>query len=149
MKITKYEHSCLDITEGRTRLVIDPGVFSKTVGDITLEFFGKDHALIDQSVPIAQNVGALVNAKFYTPGDSWTECPKPHEWLGMPSHAPWAKHVDVMDFLRQSQAKNLFPMHNGFLNDNGLALYERLLSGGADLTGKTFKYLAPGKSLEI
>jgi len=167
MKVTKYEHSCLDISEGNTRLIVDPGVFSKSltdfqninavivthvhtdhfdpeklnaiigansgvkiyttsevqqqlnnpvvtvvnegsvqqIGDIQLEFFGKDHALIDKNIPLIQNVGVLINGKLYYPGDSWTECNKPHEWLGMPTHAPWLKHSDAMDFLRQSQAK--------------------------------------------
>lgn len=30
MKITKYEHACLDIVKNDTRIVIDPGVFSKS-----------------------------------------------------------------------------------------------------------------------
>ncbi len=33
MKITKYEHACLDITEGNTRIVIDPGKFSTSLTD--------------------------------------------------------------------------------------------------------------------
>lgn len=28
MKVTKYEHACLDITEGNSRLIVDPGVYS-------------------------------------------------------------------------------------------------------------------------
>jgi L-ascorbate metabolism protein UlaG (beta-lactamase superfamily) len=35
MKITKYEHSCLDITAGNSRLVIDPGKFSTTLTDFS------------------------------------------------------------------------------------------------------------------
>lgn len=31
MKITKYEHSCLDITDNKTRIIIDPGKFSKSL----------------------------------------------------------------------------------------------------------------------
>ncbi len=33
MKVTKFEHSCLDITEGNSRLVVDPGIFSKSLTD--------------------------------------------------------------------------------------------------------------------
>lgn len=33
MKITKYEHACLDIVEGNERLIIDPGVFSVSLKD--------------------------------------------------------------------------------------------------------------------
>jgi L-ascorbate metabolism protein UlaG (beta-lactamase superfamily) len=31
MKITKYEHACLDIEDGGQRLIIDPGVFSNSL----------------------------------------------------------------------------------------------------------------------
>lgn len=33
MKITKYEHACLDISTNNQRLVIDPGVFSTSIKD--------------------------------------------------------------------------------------------------------------------
>ncbi len=33
MKITKYENSCLDIVSGKTRVIIDPGVFTKKLQD--------------------------------------------------------------------------------------------------------------------
>lgn len=35
MKITKYEHSCLDITDNESRVVIDPGKFSTSLTDYT------------------------------------------------------------------------------------------------------------------
>lgn len=31
MKITKYEHACLDIEEGNQHLIIDPGMFSRSL----------------------------------------------------------------------------------------------------------------------
>lgn len=33
MKLTKFEHSCLDIKEGNERLIIDPGVYSPSLKD--------------------------------------------------------------------------------------------------------------------
>ena len=35
MKITKYEQSCLDVTAGSSRLIIDPGSFLATIPDAT------------------------------------------------------------------------------------------------------------------
>ncbi len=35
MKITKYEHACLDVTEGSNRLIICPGVFTTSLTDFT------------------------------------------------------------------------------------------------------------------
>jgi L-ascorbate metabolism protein UlaG (beta-lactamase superfamily) len=34
MRVTKYEHACLDITEGTNRLVIDPGELSPSFTDV-------------------------------------------------------------------------------------------------------------------
>lgn len=33
MKITKYEHSCIEVKEGNNRLIIDLGIFSKSFND--------------------------------------------------------------------------------------------------------------------
>lgn len=35
MKLTKYEHACLDIQEGSDRLIIDPGIFSPSLTNFT------------------------------------------------------------------------------------------------------------------
>jgi L-ascorbate metabolism protein UlaG (beta-lactamase superfamily) len=35
MKITKYEHACLDISEGNSRLIVCPGVFSSSLRDFS------------------------------------------------------------------------------------------------------------------
>ena len=35
MKITKYEHSCIEVKEGNNRLIIDPGIFSKSLNDFS------------------------------------------------------------------------------------------------------------------
>jgi len=35
MKLTKYEHACMVIEEGGSKLVIDPGVFTKSLTDVT------------------------------------------------------------------------------------------------------------------
>lgn len=211
MKITKYEHSCLDVREGETRLVIDPGVFSKsftdfsdidavvithvhpdhfdpnkiqsivnenpsvkiltteeaakeigssnviipvagnpiTIADITLEFFGEKHAVIDESYPLAQNFGVLVSDKLYHPGDSFTNCPKPYKLLSTPVHAPWLKFSEAAELVRKSPAKTIFPTHNGFLNADGNDLMTRLMTSVAKETSKTYAYLQPGESIEV
>jgi L-ascorbate metabolism protein UlaG (beta-lactamase superfamily) len=34
MNITKYEHSCLDVKDKSERLIVDPGVLSKSFTDL-------------------------------------------------------------------------------------------------------------------
>lgn len=36
MQITKYEHSCIEVKEGSSRLIIDPGIFSKSLNDFSI-----------------------------------------------------------------------------------------------------------------
>jgi L-ascorbate metabolism protein UlaG (beta-lactamase superfamily) len=211
MKITKYEHACLDIQQASDRLLIDPGVFTTslpnlsnvialvithvhpdhldeekierlvvenpavtifsttevaeklakntvivpelgkiyTAGSFNLEFFGAEHAMVTASMPRNQNIGVLVNERFYYPGDSFTICPKPHAALAIPSMAPWMKISEAIDFLNVDTAQQVFPTHNGFLNDAGQELCNRLLTAAASTDNKNFTYLKPGESLEI
>lgn len=211
MKITKYEHACLDITEGNNRLVIDPGEFTPSitdfanitavvithshgdhldhskigsiveqnpdvkifttqevadelklkqvtvasttnkvsVGAFTLEFFGKDHAVIDPKTPIVQNVAVLVNNKLYYPGDSLTICPKPFEVLAVPASAPWLKTGETSPLIEQSDCKIVFPTHNALFSEIGHGASNRWQALFAERSGKQFRYLQPGESLEV
>ncbi len=211
MQVTKYEHSCLDIVEGTSRLVVDPGVYSKSfenfmsisavvvthehqdhfdpekitaiieqnpdvqifttqevaekitahevivvhngtshqVDDFTLEFFGEQHATIDESYPVCQNTGVLVNGKLYHPGDSLVACPKPYQVLAVPTMAPWLKFSEAVSFIEASPAKTVFPSHNGFINADGEALYDRLFGTICQQTQKTYQFISPGESIEV
>lgn len=211
MKITKYEHACIVIEEQDKRLVIDPGVFTKsldnfngvcgivvthahpdhfnlelldkiqaenpeaciyTVGEVAkelgdrkhevvsgnisdlcdafhLSFFGKQHAVIHDSLPVFQNIGVLVNESFYYSGDSFT-VPDKHEVavLAVPAVAPWMKTSEAMDFISQVKPRQVIPTHNAILSDEGHGIYNRYLEMAAKESGGTFTYLRPGSSLD-
>lgn len=211
MKLTKYEHACLDLREGSSRLVIDPGVFSSNfsdynnvtalvithvhpdhfdeakvaklldsnpklqifttqevadklkspavhvpeiykdyvVGDFTLQFCGGQHATISPSYPDAQNFAVLVNQKLFYPGDSLVQCEKPHTVTAVPAMAPWLKFSEAAEFVEKDTAQMIFPTHNGFINKDGQALYDRLFSATAEGAGKQYQFLAPTTSIEI
>jgi hypothetical protein len=120
-----------------------------TVGTFTLEFFGGQHAPIMPSYPTSQNYGVLVNGKLYYPGDSFTVCPKPHQIMATPVMAPWLKFSEVAELVTNSSAEKLFATHNGFVNSDGQALCDRLMSGVAEQTKKSYQFLASGESIEI
>lgn len=119
------------------------------IGDISLEFFGTDHAVIDPSYPLAQNIGVLIDNTLYYPGDSFTMCPKPYDILAVPIHAPWLKFSETADFIRKSSAQKIFPTHNGFVNEDGHALYARLLTNVCNETKKELVQLLPGQTLQV
>lgn len=209
MNITKYGHACLDIREGDSRLIIDPGVYcelpdfdnvaalvvthmhqdhydevkvqkilaanpevfvfapqdlatqmpkannlviatnglSQQVDDFHLEFFGDQHATIDESLPVCENASVLVNDTLYYPGDSLTACPKPYTILAVPTMAPWLKFSDAVPFIEASPADTVFPTHNGLINADGQAIYDRLFGTVCQNAGKRYVFLAPGESL--
>jgi L-ascorbate metabolism protein UlaG (beta-lactamase superfamily) len=211
MKITKYEHACVVIEEQGKKLVIDPGVFTSSLSDLSnicgivvthvhpdhfntelidkiqaenpgatvytvqqvadelgsrphevvsgnvsdlcdvfhLSFFGGQHAIIHKSLPVWQNVGVLVNEKFYYPGDSF-DIPEDREihTLAVPSIAPWMKISEAIDFITAVRAKQVFPTHNAMLSDIGHQIYNPRLEASAQEAGGTFSFLKPGESLD-
>ncbi len=210
MRITKYEHACLDIQQDNTRIIIDPGVFTKSltnldyidavvithihgdhfdqslinkiiaknpdlkiwttnevakelgdkatvarpqniekIGEVSLEFFGENHAEIDPETPVAQNLGVLIDNKLYYPGDSFTECPKPFEVLAVPASAPWLRIGQTIPLIKNSQCKQVFPTHNALLSEAGHSVTNIWLEKFAERYNKVFNNLQPGDTLEI
>jgi len=116
-----------------------------TAGGFTLEFFGGQHAMITATYPKNQNFGVLVNDTLYYPGDSFTPCPKPHTILAAPSMAPWLKLSEAADFITADSAQKVFPTHNGFLNEAGNDLHNRMLGDAAKAANKTYLPLKPNE----
>ena len=209
MRITKYEHACLDIQQDNTRIVIDPGEFTKSlidldnidavvithihgdhfnqslinqiitknpnlkiwttsevtksledkamvanlqniekIGQVSLEFFGEEHAEIDPETPVVQNIGVLIDNKLYYPGDSFTECPKSFEVLAVPASAPWLRVGQTIPLIKNSQCKQVFPTHNALLSDAGHSVTNVWLEKFAERYNKVFNNLQPGDTLE-
>lgn len=71
MTITKYEHSCLSIEEQGSRLIIDPGVWSSSLTDLT-NIIGvvitHEHGDHFNKPLLARIVGANPQATIYTVG---------------------------------------------------------------------------------
>ncbi len=110
---------------------------------------GEKHAVIHPDLPRFDNSGYLFtlgDLRVYHPGDALTAPGRPVDVLFVPVQAPWSKISEVADFAREVDAPRSVGVHDGLLNENGLALVERLLGG---LLGDEREYLrlAPGQSL--
>lgn len=123
---------------------------SFTAAGFDVQCFGGQHALIHPSIPVVANVGYLVNGGLYHPGDSLTV---PHgvtvETLLVPVHAPWSKVAEVVDFVVSVRAPHAYQIHDGLLNEQGLAFTESHIARVGGLHGVTFRHLAPGQSVEL
>jgi L-ascorbate metabolism protein UlaG (beta-lactamase superfamily) len=106
-----------------------------TVGAFTLEFFGQAHHLIHPTLPLAQNVGVLINDLLYYPGDSFTLPDRTIDTLALPVAAPWLQIGEAIDFLLAVKPRLAFPTHDAIYSDVGKHLVDTMLSGIAEKNG--------------
>ena len=98
-----------------TATVIEGGQ-TKTVKDIMITGFGKDHAVIHPKVSIIMNTGYLIEQKVFLPGDAFTKPGVPVEILAMPMIGPWMKIAESIDWALAIKPKICIPVHDGMLN---------------------------------
>lgn len=69
MRITKYEHACLDIQQDNTRIIIDPGKFTKSltnyadINALVITHIHSDHFLLDT---VQKIISSNPNIKVFT-----------------------------------------------------------------------------------
>ncbi len=99
------------------------GIASTRVGDgentnfkgVSIEGFGKDHAVVYEDVGNVENTAFLVSNKFYFPGDNFHVCGKEVEVLALPVAGPWMKYSEAIDFAKAVKAKQAFGVHDGMI----------------------------------
>lgn len=126
------------------------------VAGVTVRTYGGQHALIHPLIPLVANVGYLVeggsNGAVYHPGDSFVLPDASAPTVGtllVPTHAPWSKIAEVIDFTVGMRARHAFQVHDALLNERGTGIVERLLTGIAGGYGTEFRHLAAGEQVEV
>ncbi|MBZ4486089.1 MBL fold metallo-hydrolase [Microbacterium sp. cx-55] len=129
--------------------VVSPGD-SIDIDSFHLEFFGGEHAVIHESIPVIDNVGVLVDDGFYYPGDSYS-VPKGAavEVLAAPVGAPWLKIGDAMDFVLAVKPRRVFGTHDMTLSVAGRDMGLSRLRWAVEQNGGEFIALEPGDSTEL
>jgi L-ascorbate metabolism protein UlaG (beta-lactamase superfamily) len=108
---------------------------------------GELHAVIHEDLPRFNNSGYVVDvghSRVYHPGDALTPPGGPVDVLFLPIHAPWSRISEVVDFGRAVGAGRAVAVHDGLLNDTGLAVVGRNLDA---LLGESYLRLVPGSDL--
>lgn len=118
-------------------------------GPFRLRFFGGEHAEIHRSIPLVDNLGVLVNERFYYPGDSYATPDVPVALLAAPAGAPWLKIGDVMDFVAEVKPRATFAVHDAPLSPMGLAMAHARIEGAVQHGGGEHHRLEPGDSVEV
>jgi L-ascorbate metabolism protein UlaG (beta-lactamase superfamily) len=118
-------------------------------GEFTLEFFGGEHAVIHESIPVIDNVGVLVNDELYYGGDSYTVPGVEVGTLAAPVGAPWLKIGEAMDYVLAVKPTRAFYVHDMTLSVAGKQMAAARLSWATEQGGGTFTELQPGETLDV
>jgi L-ascorbate metabolism protein UlaG (beta-lactamase superfamily) len=120
------------------------------VAGFSVRTFGGQHALIHPQIPVVANVGYLVDANVYHPGDSFAIPDGVDvQALLVPIHAPWNKVGEVVDFVIGVRATKAFPIHDALLNDTGRGLIEGHVTRIGAKYGCEYRHLSSGDSVEV
>ncbi len=133
-----------DITvqlDGLTRRSVVANEGAK-IGNFELEFFGGQHAVIFDDMPVIANLGVLINKTVYYPGDSFTVPDQQVDVLALPVTAPWLKVNEVVQFLTAIKPRFAFPTHDAISSDTGKELLDRMLLATAEKIGTTYQRLS-------
>ncbi len=121
-----------------------------TAAGFDVEVHGELHAVIHPDIPRITNIGFLVDGAVFHPGDALTVPDKAVETLLLPVHAPWNKFSEVADYIREVRPRRAYAVHDGLLNEIGLAIYARNLSPqGVDIGDTRYARIAPGESASL
>jgi L-ascorbate metabolism protein UlaG (beta-lactamase superfamily) len=120
-----------------------------TVAGLDVHVHGELHAEIHPDIPRIPNVGFLIGGEVFHPGDALTVPDEPVATLLLPVHAPWSKVADVIDYVRAVHADQAYAVHDGLLNDTGLALVAGMLGERGPGTPTPYSRLAPGDTVEL
>jgi L-ascorbate metabolism protein UlaG (beta-lactamase superfamily) len=121
---------------------------SVSVGPFDLTFYGEKHAPIHASLPVADNVGVLINNLAYYPGDSFTLPEGSVDTLAVPASGPWLKVGESIDFLLAVKPRFAFPTHEGLLNDDGKAFTYAHLQRFAESINAEFRSIQ-GETIDV
>ena len=105
--------------------------------------------MIHPLIPIVANVGYLIDDAVYHPGDSFAVPPKPVQTLLMPTHAPWSKIAEVIDFAIAVRAPQAYQIHDALLNDIGRTMVEGHVTRLSAPFGTEFRHLDAQESLTV
>ena len=120
-----------------------------TAAGFDVHVHGELHAEIHPDIPRIPNVGFLVGGQVFHPGDALTVPDEPVATLLLPVHAPGRRPRRSSTTCGRCDADQAYAVHDGLLNDTGLAIVGGLLGERGPGTPTPYSRLAPGDSVEL
>ena len=86
------------------------------------------HAEIHGSLPESTNVAYVIDNRILHPGDAFGDEPATDslDVLFLPVSGPWMRFADAIDYVAARRPRVVIPIHDGDLNDVGLALTDQM-----------------------
>ncbi|WP_433328543.1 MBL fold metallo-hydrolase [Spirillospora sp. CA-294931] len=122
---------------------------SVDVAGFEVHVYGEDHEILHPDVPPIPNTGFLVDGQVFHPGDALTVPDEPVPTLCLPGNAPWMKVPEMYSYLRAVAPERAYVVHDGLLNDFGLAVMQTHVGNAAKEAGRDYRRLVPGESVEL
>lgn len=119
-----------------------------TVGPLEIAVIGSEHATVLRCAPVAENVGYLFDGRLLHPGDAFQDISGVDTAL-VPVNGPWVKMRDVENWVAGQAPRRFIPIHDGIVNDHGLAINHKQLSTLADNYDAEYLALAAGDSVDL
>lgn len=119
-----------------------------TLGTVKVQVIGHEHAVVARCAPVAENIGYLFNGAVLHPGDAFQPVDDVDTVL-LPVNGPWVKMLDVEAFLRDHRPRRFIGIHDGIVNEHGLAINRKQLRMLAEEYGSRYLPLSPGESVEL
>lgn len=107
---------------------------------------GEKHAVVHPDLPVATNVGYLVDGVLH-PGDAYVD-PQGGDvaLLLVPIGGPWLKVSEVVDYVRSVSPPRTAAIHDAHLSPAGVNLVKTVLDG---LAKTDLVVLGPGEGLDV
>ncbi|MCA2219337.1 MBL fold metallo-hydrolase [Jidongwangia harbinensis] len=133
---------------GEAVTAVDAGAAFVAAG-FPVRAYGGQHALIHPDIPRVANLGYLIgdgDRTVYHPGDSFF-VPEDAgvDTLFVPLHAPWAKLMESIDFVRAVRPRRAYALHDALLNETGAKICDGHLQ---NLSGTEYAHVAPGTTID-
>lgn len=121
-----------------------------TAAGFEIQVYGTWHAVIHTDIPRITNIGFLVDGRVFHPGDALTVPDQPGlDALLLPVHAPWSTIGHLVDYVREVAPKYAYAIHDGALNDTGIAMVGGLLGEHGPGIGAGYARLAAGDTVPV
>jgi len=115
-------------------------------GGVLIEGFGKDHAIIYDTMGACENTGYFVAGKFYFPGDAFYDPKRPIDVLALPVAGPWMKISEAIDFAKLVKPRVAFGVHDSMIVQGFGSFAAMMLQKFLKEDGIEYIAFAPGET---